>query len=377
MKNIGIITHNYPANSADRQNAGVFVYDLATELSKKNKVSVYFPGASSKGNHQGKVKTQTFKVIGGKKLGDFKIWNPLDSIRLFQFFISGFSNLSHFLHNKKINVNIVMWAFPSGIFAYYAKKRFGIPYVVWCLGSDIYIYGQKPIFKQIVRAVLRNADFVFADGIDLAQKTETLFGGRCTFVPSASNVASKVSKVQKMSGVTTLTFVGRLEKVKGVDVLINSLAKVKNLDKFKINIIGGGSLQKELEDKIASENLENHVTFYGNISDFQKISGIVRSSDWLIIPSRSDSIPLVFSEAMKCGTPIIASALPDLSYLVKTYNVGYLFNPGSFRQLAGIIVKLPKLKSEQKKFAANTRKAANDFSIEKSAQKIVSYIKNI
>lgn len=377
MKNIGIITHNYPASPKDRQNAGIFVYDLAAELSKKNKISVYFPAASSRGNNQGKVKTQSFKTLSDKKLGDLKFWNPLDILVFAGFFVGGFLNLHRFIFKNKIEVNIVMWAFPSGVFAYFAKKIFGVPYVVWCLGSDIYIYGKKPIFKQITRSILQNADCVFADGIDLAQKTEQLFGGKCTFVPSASNALSKVPKGQRKSGITTLTFVGRLEKVKGPDILINSLVKIKNLDKFIINIIGAGSLQKELKEKVVSEKLDKHVTFYGNVSDFQKISDIVRNSDWLIIPSRSDSIPLVFSESMKCGTPIIASSLPDLTYLVKTYKVGYLFRPGDFRQLAEIIVKLPSLKSDKKMFAINTKKAAADFSIKKSADKIFSYIEKI
>lgn len=377
MKNIGIITHNYPAGPEDRQNAGIFVHDLAVELGKKNNVAVYYPGYSVTAKRQDRVRTYSFKALNGKKLGDLKIWNPLDILKFIFFFVGGFSGLSGFISKNKIEVNIVMWAFPSGVFAYLAKKIFDVPYVVWCLGSDIYIYGKKPIFKQITQLILRSASFVCADGIDLAQKTEALFGGKCVFIPSASKAVSKIIKSQRKFNITTITFVGRLENIKGPDVLIDSLIKIKNLNKFRINIIGGGSLYKELEEKIILEKLEKYVTFYGNVNDFQKISDTIRNSDWLVIPSRSDSIPLVFSEAMKCGTPIIASGLPDLTYLVKKYKVGYLFKPGNFRQLAEIIVKLPRLKSERKAFAFNTKKAAEDFNIQGSAKKILANLENI
>lgn len=375
FKNIGIITHNFPISSHDRQNAGIFVYDIAEELSKKNKVHIFAPNEGGRKKRVGHLSVQNFQWFSGKKLGDFKLFSPIDALRFASFFVGGISRISAFIKENKIDVNIVMWAFPAGVFAYLAKKVFKTPYVIWCLGSDIYVYGQKPILKTVIRHILKNADYVFADGIDLADKTKEIGKKNCIFVPSASKAAFRKSVRKANSKLIELTFVGRLEEVKGPDILIKSLLSIgKKIDKFKVNIIGSGSLFEKLKDQVLEAGISNKITFYGNVSDFQKISGILANSDWLIIPSRSDSIPLVFSEAMKCQTPVVASSLPDLAYLIKNYNVGYLFKPGNFRQLADIIVKLPREKEKRKMFSKNTIFASKDFSVEKSAGIILSYL---
>lgn len=375
MKHIGIITHNYPETSKDRQNAGIFVSDLAQELSKKNKISVYSPGESTRISDQGKVKTQTFKTNKSKKLGDLKIWNLLDILRFIDFFIGGFSNLSKFILENKVEVNIVMWAFPSGVFAYIAKKIYHTPYVTWCLGSDIYIYGNIPILKTIIKHILKNSDYVFADGIDLSEKTRNLSGRECIFIPSASKADFKINKNKTKSNKINLTFIGRMETVKGPDIFLKALLIIKNhIHKFRINFIGDGTLLDSLKQKAKENKIDKQLHFYGNVSDFQTISNVISRSDWLVIPSRSDSIPLVFSEAMKVGTPIITSDLPDLKYLVNKYKVGVIFEKENFRQLANLIVQLPSQEAERVKFSKNTKTAARDFSIEESALKLMKHI---
>jgi len=373
--NIGIITHNFPFSLKDRQNAGIFVNDIAQELAIKNRVTVFSPAEEGRGNRVGGVKIVNFPTIKGKKLGDFKFWNPIDAVRFFSLFIGGFLKLSGFIKKNKIDVNVVMWAFPSGVFSYFAKKIYKIPYVTWCLGSDIYVYGKLPLIKYVVRAILRSSDFVFADGIDLAKEVESISGRKCIFIPSASKAKFKRGHIKREKGVISLAFVGRMEPVKGPDIFLEALGLIKdNFSKFKIHFVGVGSLLETLKRKTKDMCLDKQVVFYGNISDFQKISDVIRMADWLVIPSRSDSIPLVFSEAMKCATPIITSNLPDLKFLIKKYKVGYLFDKGDFRGLAGIIRKLPEVNKDREIFSKNTSLAAKDFSIEKSSERVMSYL---
>ena len=156
MKNIGIITHNFPLNKNDRQNAGIFVNDIAQELSNKNKVSIMCPSEGDRKDKIGKLRILNFPIIGGRKLGDLKIANPLDILRFVAFFAAGIAFTPKFIKKNKIEINIAMWAFPSGVFAYVAKKIYGISYMVWCLGSDIYIYGNKPILKTVIKLNIRS-----------------------------------------------------------------------------------------------------------------------------------------------------------------------------------------------------------------------------
>ena len=377
MKNIGIITHNLPYNLGNRQNAGIFVYDIAQEIAVNNSVVIFCPAEGGRKSKLGKLSIINFPVISGNKLGNLKFYNPVDIFRFIIFFISGTFSLVRFITHKNITVNISMWAFPSGVFAYLAKIFFGIPYVTWCLGSDIYVFAKKPILKNIIRLILRNSSFVFADGLDLSHKVEKLSGKKCIFIPSATNVKYRRKAFLKSKNIINLVYVGRLELIKGPDILLRALTLIKkDISRFIIHIIGDGSLLESLKKKAIDNNISNQIVFHGNI-DFREISNIVNKADWLIIPSRSDSIPLVFSESMKCGTPIIASNLPDLKYLIDKYKVGILFKKNDSRGLANLITKLPKLNSDRVYFFKNTKIAAKDFNIEKSAHEVISYIDNI
>lgn len=378
MKNIGIITHNFPYNSKDRQNAGIFVNDIAQEMAIRNNVTVLCPAGGKRKNKLAKVNIVNFYTMSGNKLGDLKVWRPMDLVRFATFFVGGFLSLPKFIKENNIEVNISMWSFPSGVFAYIAKKIYRIPYMCWCLGSDIYIYAKKPILKNIIKLVLGNSDFIFADGIDLSREVEKLTGKKCVFVPSASKANYRNNVIQKTKKIINLVFVGRMERVKGPDILFQALELIKkDLSKFKIHYIGDGSMLESLKNKSLNMGMSKQIRFYGNISNFQKISDIIRMSDWLVIPSRSDSIPLIFSEAMKCKTPIIVSNLPDLKYLINKYKVGKSFRKDDFKELASIITKLPKLYKERSLYVKNTKTAANDFSVEESTRKVEFYIQKL
>ena len=166
--------------------------------------------------------------------------------------------------------------------------------------------------------------------------------------------------------------------MKGPDILVEALFGLgKKIDSFRVTIIGDGSLAGELKRKIRDGGLFSYVDFPGNISDKKRIGKILGNSDWLIIPSRSDSIPLVFSEAMKSSLPVICSGLPDLRYLIKKYKVGYLFRPGSSNELSRILKELPEKFRERTIFSGRTGKAAEDFGIEASAEKLMDLVLKI
>ena len=103
----------------------------------------------------------------------------------------------------------------------------------------------------------------------------------------------------------------------------------------------------------------------------------MQKTDWLVIPSRSDSIPLAFSEAMKLGVPVISSALPDLKYLINKYKVGLLFKPECYQELAGLIEKLPQEKNKWESFYKNTKKAADIFRLDRSVTELTKSINNV
>lgn len=380
---VAILTHNYPDSEKDRKNAGIFVHDFAKSLSEKIKVVVFSPVRNESIKEIEGVSIYGFKWNSDDKLGNLKIYNPFDVLSFLNYFLRGFGAIIK-LFNKHSDINFVisMWAFPSGLFALFLKKFKNVPYAVWALGSDINVYGKKPVLKTIIKIILKNADFLFADGFVLAKDVELLSNKHCRFIPSSSSFPNLKFKKNINNKEIVFSFLGRLESVKGPDILIDALIYLKNniykniMPNIKFYFMGGGSLENTLKEKIKNNNLENYVEITGNIDDKFKIINILSKSNWLIIPSLSDSIPIVFSESMKLNVPIIASDLDDLSYLVKKYQVGYCFKRGDHKELARVLKTVIKERRISYDISKNCRKAASDFDIEKSSRDILKLINN-
>jgi D-inositol-3-phosphate glycosyltransferase len=130
-----------------------------------------------------------------------------------------------------------------------------------------------------------------------------------------------------------LLFVGRIERLKGIDTLLESVAVVSRTctgRDLKVLIVGGGGQteQENAELRRVVElhrelNLEEQVEFVG--SKPQELLPLYYSAaDITIMPSHYESFGLVAVESMASGTPVIASNVGGLSFTVKNGETGFL-----------------------------------------------------
>jgi len=122
-------------------------------------------------------------------------------------------------------------------------------------------------------------------------------------------------------------YVGRLEPLKGVDIMLKALALLENGNQVK-TIIVGGDLQEDAEMnrlKSLSRNLgiSEQVSFLGSL-DQQELPTYYSAADICVVPSYYESFGLVALESMACGTPVIASRVGGLPTIVKDSLNGYL-----------------------------------------------------
>lgn len=111
-------------------------------------------------------------------------------------------------------------------------------------------------------------------------------------------------------GITRFLFVGRLTKLKGLDVALHALSELKNYD-WTLDVLGEGPHHEELEELSRNLGLSSRVIFQGG-KDKHEVEEFMAKSSCLIFPSFSEGMGLSALEAMSMGLPVIASDLEAL-----------------------------------------------------------------
>jgi len=149
-----------------------------------------------------------------------------------------------------------------------------------------------------------------------------------------------------------LLFVGRLEPIKGVDVLLDALAHLTSEScQAMLLIVGGNTAEEEtqrLQGIARCLGLEERTRFLG-AQEQSILPYFYAAADLCVIPSFYESFGMVAIEAMACGRPVVASQVGGLQFTVRHGRTGLLVPPGDSLALAEAIeflLKNPGLRQE-------------------------------
>jgi teichuronic acid biosynthesis glycosyltransferase TuaC len=209
------------------------------------------------------------------------------------------------------------WVHPDGEVAVRAARRAGIPAVVMTGGSDVLVYGWHGSRRQKLLRVLHAADAVVTVSRNLAdvlesdgiapEKLHVIHRGvdRQTFSPGnreAARLRLGLPRDRK-----TIVAVGRLVPVKGFDVLVRAVARLRDLGSpVDCHIIGGGELHAPLTRQIQQLGLTDRVFLHG-AARHGELPDWYRATDLTVLSSLSEGIPNVLLESICCGTPFVAT----------------------------------------------------------------------
>lgn len=176
----------------------------------------------------------------------------------------------------------------------------------------------------------------------------------------------------KQSGKIRLLFVahgGSRQRLKGFHLLDQALAilskRVATIgfqDSFQLDVVGG-SVKREIRHGI----LINHLGF----EDDERLRELYRQSHLLILPSMVDNLPQVATEAMACGTPVLAFNNSGPSTFVKHGETGLLAEGLSPESMAEQLLLVWRDEVDLARLGAN---AANYARSEWSSQKILAQL---
>ncbi|MBQ9160724.1 MAG: glycosyltransferase [Methanobrevibacter sp.] len=267
----------------------------------------------------------------------------------------------------------------------YAKKN-NIPYVLHAHGSVLPFFQKeklKEIFDKLwgfdilydAHKLIAETEVEKAQYIDMGVKEELIeivpTGVELddfNFLPQKGNFKSKygISPDEKL-----ILFLGRINKIKGLDLLIKAFNRIDN-DNVKLAIVGGDyGFKQELNQLISEFNLKDKVIFPGVLIDDAKKEALI-DCDLFVIPSRYESFGVSTLEAMACEKPIVMTKNNHIHNWIEG-NAGLTceFNEN---QLAGCIEKLLNDEELSKRFGKTGKKLIiekyNWDKIEKEMEKV-------
>jgi glycosyltransferase involved in cell wall biosynthesis len=129
--------------------------------------------------------------------------------------------------------------------------------------------------------------------------------------------------------------VGRLDRVKGHDVLIRAAAEVARSDPAaRFEIAGDGRYRPDLERLIANLDIKEHVHLLGEVED---VPGLLGRAGLFTQPSRTEGISLTLLEAMARGLPVVATRVGGNAEVVDDGVNGILIASEDPAALAGVV----------------------------------------
>jgi len=135
-------------------------------------------------------------------------------------------------------------------------------------------------------------------------------------------------------------FVGRLAAPKGLPILLESIARLReDHPNVQLTIAGDGPDRQQLESMARRLGIESHVRFLGYQSQSQ-VRELLGRSDVFGMASFAEGVPVVLMEAMAGGVPVVATRIAGIPELVDDGGCGFLVPPGDGQALADRIGQL-------------------------------------
>ena len=171
-----------------------------------------------------------------------------------------------------------------------------------------------------------------------------------------------------------ILFVGRIDPLKGIDKLIKAIPYLQNIQGLRLVVIGGGEhSQREIEklqELAGNLNIQDSVAFPGLVKHDQ-LPYFYSAADACVVPSYYESFGLVALESLACGTPVVATDVGNLKYIIRQGETGYVVTDNVPHRLADKIALLLSKPSTDTESALSIRASVSRFSWPNIAEAII------
>jgi glycosyltransferase involved in cell wall biosynthesis len=286
----------------------------------------------------------------------------------------------------RLNGNIILHSYRFNFRRFLSEKKFDLIYVnhepygmstaqvCWAnlqtaklpfgFHSCQNIYKKYPLpFRWLERMVYRSSSFAFpiTEAVERVLRQKGFKGGvgLCPF-PFDPNLYHPLPEperqdlIPRATGEVVIGYVGRMVEQKGLQTLIEALARLPRSN-WKLVVIGTGPYESRFDELVSTHGLTDRVTRLGYVAH-DLTPRYLGAMDILVLPSETrpnwkEQLGRVLIEAMACGTSVVGSDSGEIPTLIKASGGGRVFpeaNPGA---LADVLQQMIADDSQRKTFA--------------------------
>jgi glycosyltransferase involved in cell wall biosynthesis len=238
----------------------------------------------------------------------------------------------------KVGKRVDVWVFFIGAdclpLAGLAAKALGRILLIALSGSSCEISAATSSFSRVI-AILQKANLRFSDRIilyaDLVEewKLEPYSKKVVIAYHHFLNFDEFSFKNDLQERAMVVGYVGRLSAEKGILNFVEALQKtLEKRPDVRVQIIGDGNLEDEIRTLVDREPLRSKVTLEGWVPHAELPSYFAKMK-LLVLPSYTEGLPNVVLEAMACGTPVLATPVGAVPYIIKDKETGFLIRDNS------------------------------------------------
>ncbi len=132
-------------------------------------------------------------------------------------------------------------------------------------------------------------------------------------------------------------WVGRLDPVKGLSILIESFRLIHEEANAHLCLAGVGTIREQLERQVRGLQLVHCVHFLGPRTD---VAALLQAADVFVFPSRTEGLPNALLEAMAAACPIVTTDVPGCRDLIMNGQTGLIVPYGDTPSLAAAMRRL-------------------------------------
>ena len=370
MKILQVISYFYPAWT--HGGPVKIVYEISKELvAKEHKVTVWTTNVYDRKRRLNVDKNNAVNIKGIRTYYFRNISNILAANYNF-FFVPKILSVARREILKFDVIHLHEYYTLQNVVVCYYAKTYKIPYVLNTQGSLCPIRRrQKSVAKKVFtylfgKYILRNASKTIA--LTKEEKKQFMIMGipenKIKIIPNGIHLSEFKDSPPKgifrkkysiSQNTKVILFLGRIHKIKGLDLLIKAFYELtKEMNNIKLVIVGpDGGYLSNLNKLIRTLRLKEKVLLTGGIYQKEKLSAYV-GADVFVLPSYSEGLPMTVLEACAVGTPVVITDKCNASE-VEDYQAGFVVKCDE-KEIKEALYKILSNENLRKKLGENGKK---------------------